>query len=84
MAFNMQTRPSYALLRHELYIACEQFDFDWTVWAVGRFDAFWADGMNLGEISETMQRNEIEVFMLYLDRVYKGKIKPDMKRIFYK
>jgi hypothetical protein len=80
----MQTRPSYALLRHELYIACEQFDFDWTIWAVGRFDDFWKSGMNLGEISETMQRNEIEVFMLYLDRVYKGKIKPDMKRIFYK
>jgi hypothetical protein len=80
----MDTRPSYALLRHELYIACEQFDFDWTIWAVKRFDDFWTDGMNLGEISETMQRNEIEVFMLYLDRVYKGKIKPDMKRIFYK
>lgn len=79
----MQTRPSYALLRDELYIACDQFDFDWTKWAVARFDEMWKDGLDLGEISEKMQRNEIEVFMLYLDRCYKGKIQPDMKRIFY-
>jgi hypothetical protein len=79
----MQTKPSYALLRHELYIACDQFDFDWTKWAVARFDEFWQAGESLQSIAKIMQRNEIEVFMLYLDRVYKNKIQPDMKRVFY-
>lgn len=70
-------------MRHELYIACDMFDFDWTKWHVTRFDRYWTSGKTLGEISKLFKRDEIEVFFLYMDRVYKGKIEPDMKRVFY-
>ena len=79
----MTTRPNYAIQRHELYIACDQFDFDWTIWAVSRFDQYWKDGKTLQEIARIFQRSEIELLFLYLDRVYRAKIQPDMKRIFY-
>jgi hypothetical protein len=78
----MQTKPNYQLLRSELYIACDQFDFDWTVNAVTKFDEFWKAGNSVQEIAQIMKRDEIEVFMLYLDRVYRNKIDPDMRRVF--
>lgn len=76
-------KPAWAMTRGELYICCDQFNFDWTIWAVSRFDRLWSDGKDLGQIAAIMDREEIEIFFLYIDRVYSQKIKPDTKRIFY-
>ena len=76
-------KPAWAMTREELYICCDQFNFDWTKWAVYRFDRLWDEGKDLGEIAAIMNRDEIEIFFLYIDRVHGHKIKPDMKRIFY-
>jgi hypothetical protein len=76
----MRSIPNHELRHDQLYIACEQFDFDWLFPAVELFDRLWIRGKNLSQIAKTLKRDETEVFLLYIDRVSKKKIKANTRQ----
>jgi hypothetical protein len=65
--------------RNTIYIALEEVedaDFYWSPTEIDRFDSLWKLDNPIVEIAKEMRRSEIAVFLLSLDRVFRGKIKP--------
>lgn len=67
--------------REQLYIALEGFNFDWRLNEVKQFDLLWNSGENIQGISRKMKRSEVEILLLYMDRVSKENINPDSMRV---
>jgi hypothetical protein len=65
--------------RNFIYIALEEVedaDFYWSPSEIERFDNMWKKKFPIVEIAKELRRSEIAVFLLSLDRVFRGKIKP--------
>ncbi|WP_141433014.1 helix-turn-helix domain containing protein [Bacillus sp. 03113] len=60
--------------RRKIYIALEQTNFIWDVEETKEFDLMWRNGKKLKEIAKYFQRTLLEVHLLMLDRLSKGKI----------
>jgi hypothetical protein len=54
----------------------EDIDFFWSRTEIHEFDFWWEKDKPLTEIAEEMERSETAVFLLALDRLAKGTIKP--------
>lgn len=65
--------------RNNIYIALEDVedvDFYWSRKETEKFDKAWEKDTPIKEIATEMRRSEIAVFLLSLDRILKGKVKP--------
>lgn len=64
--------------RNSIYVALEEVndhDFFWSETEIQEFEQLWKEDCKLTEIVEIMERSEISVFLLAIDRLMKGKIK---------
>jgi len=65
--------------RRNIYIALEEVedaDFYWSPKEIEKFDGLWVEETPIKEMAEALKRSEIAVFLLSLDRIFRGKIKP--------
>jgi hypothetical protein len=62
--------------RPRLYVACEDFDFTWSLEEVQEFDEMWKQGANVYDLQEYFNRSQEEILLLALDRAMKGEIEP--------
>jgi hypothetical protein len=65
--------------RNHLYIALEEVedtDFFWSQQEIWNFDGLWEEDTPILEIAKEMRRSEIAVFLLSIDRIFQGEIKP--------
>jgi hypothetical protein len=65
--------------RNNIYIALEEVedaDFYWSRKEIEKFDKKWNEDTPITEIAMEMKRTEIAVFLLSLDRIFRGQIKP--------
>lgn len=58
------------------YIALSEVNMDFTFREVEKFDAFMNAGCSLPEAAKALRRTELEILILYLDRIMLRKIKP--------
>lgn len=65
-----------AVKRISRYIALEDVNMDFTPLEVEKFDAFINNGCSVPEAAKGLRRSELEVFLLYLDRIMRKKVKP--------
>ena len=61
--------------RESRYIACEEFNFIWTLEEVKRFDELNSSGLTVRQIAKEFNRREDEVAILEIDRKYNRKLK---------
>jgi adenylate cyclase class IV len=62
-----------------IYVALEEVEdaeFFWSPVEIKLFTRMWKMGMKLEDIAKELHRSEIAVFLLSLDRIFQGKIKP--------
>jgi uncharacterized protein YjbK len=75
-------RMEYNYLQHKrntIYIALEEVedaDFYWSPKEIEKFDILWKKKTPITEIATAMRRTEVAVFLLSLDRVFRGINKP--------
>jgi hypothetical protein len=65
--------------RNNIYIALEEVedaDFYWSRKEIETFDKKWVEDTPITEIATAMKRTEIAVFLLSLDRIFRGQVKP--------
>jgi hypothetical protein len=65
--------------RNTIYIALEEvedMDFYWSPKEIEKFDGLWKEDTPIKEMAESMRRSELAVFLLSLDRIFRGLIKP--------
>jgi hypothetical protein len=71
--------------RNNLYIAFEELedvDFYWSEKEVKMFDKLWKRKEPISDIANALNRDEISVFLLSLDRIFQRKIKARDWRIW--
>lgn len=64
--------------RNSTYVALEKVadhDFFWSSTEVKEFEQLWKEECPLKEIAEILERSELSVFLLAVDRLMQGKIK---------
>lgn len=58
------------------YIALSEVNMDFTPRELEAFDTLMAEGHDIRDVARYMKRNSLEVFLLYLDRVYYDLLEP--------
>lgn len=56
------------------YIACEQYNFEWTKPDLDRFRTLWKSGCHIEDMAKKLNRRPAEVAMLIIDQADRGKI----------
>lgn len=57
-----------------IYTALEEENYHWSVKDVREFDEMYEAAMTLNEIAEYFERTPLEILILALDRIHRGKI----------
>lgn len=68
--------------RRQLYIACEDLDFVWSLSELRKFREMWNEGYSIVDIADELDRPQEEVAILILDQSNKGNIQPRKNGIF--
>jgi hypothetical protein len=71
--------------RDTIYTALEEVegaDFHWGPREIKKFNRLWEKKTPITEIAKEMKRSEIAVFILSLDMIFRGKIKPRAWKIW--
>ena len=75
-------------LRHKrniIYTSLEEIedtDWFWCPSEIEKFDRLWNEGKPIKEMAQELRRSEVAVFLLSLDRIFKGAVKPREWRIW--
>lgn len=54
----------------------EDTEWFWSPSEIRKFDELWDADMPIRDMAKELRRSEISIFLLSLDRLYKGQIKP--------
>lgn len=71
--------------RNIIYTSLEEIedtDWFWCPSEIEKFDNLWNEGKPIKEMAQVLRRTETAVFLLSLDRIFKGLIKSREWRIF--
>mgnify|MGYP001186276485 FL=1 len=68
--------------RKQIYIACEDLDFTWSLAEIYKFRKLWNDGRSIMEMEKELGRPQEEIAILILDQAAKGRIERRKNGIF--
>lgn len=68
--------------QQRLYFACENFDLTFTMEEVDYVLKSYQEGVSMLEVTEKLQRNQVEIAILLMDLAERGKIEPRPSGIF--
>lgn len=66
----------------QVYIALQEYRFDWTRNEVMKFIEMWNEGKSIWDLAKRFRRSKIECAVLIMDLAEKGEIKPRKTGLF--